>query len=120
MAARTFAEFDDAVTAPLHGFSGKDEYYDRCSSGGFLKGIGVPTLIINALDDPFMTPAAMPAPVGLPACLQIEVSTHGGHIGFIDGGYPWRPSYYLPNRIINFLDARIAETGEYGRALPGL
>lgn len=120
MAATTFAEFDDAVTAPLHGFSGKDEYYDRCSSGGFLDGIGVPTLIINALDDPFMTPAAIPAPIGLPDCLQIELSAHGGHIGFIDGGMPWRPEYYLPDRIINFLDDRIAGTGEHGRSLPGL
>jgi len=120
MAAKTFAEFDDAVTAPLHGFSGKDEYYDRCSSGGYLDSIGVPTLIINALDDPFMTPAAIPSPVGLPECLQLEISTHGGHIGFIDGGYPWRPRYYLPDRIINFLDDRIAAAGEHGRALPGL
>lgn len=120
MAARTFAEFDDAVTAPLHGFSGKDEYYDRCSSMGYLGDIGIPTLIINALDDPFMTPAAISAATGLPDCLQIEVSDHGGHIGFINGGTPWRPTYYLPDRIIGYLDAQLAQTGVHGRALPGL
>lgn len=120
MAARTFAEFDDAVTAPLHGFSGKDEYYDRCSSMGYLTSIGIPTLVINALDDPFMTPAAIPAPTSLPDCVQFEVSAQGGHIGFVDGGMPWRPSYYLPDRIIGFLDDRLTETGAHGRALPGL
>ena len=120
MAARTFAEFDDAVTAPLHGFSGKDEYYERCSSIGYLPEIGVPTLIINALDDPFMSPAAIPVPASLPDCVHMEVSAHGGHIGFIDGGMPWRPTYYLPDRIIRFLDAQLEEAGAHGRALPGL
>ncbi len=61
MNARTFAEFDDAVTAPLHGFSGKQDYYDRCSSVHYLRGIETPTLIINALDDPFMTPDVIPS-----------------------------------------------------------
>lgn len=120
MAARTFAEFDDAVTAPLHGFAGKDEYYDKCSSIGFLADIKVPTLIINALDDPFMTPAALPAPSGLPEPVQLEVSSHGGHIGFIDGGAPWRPTWYLPGRIIGFFDRYIEAAGRHGRSLPGL
>lgn len=120
MAARTFAEFDDAVTAPLHGFSGKDEYYDRCSSIGFLAGICRPTLIINAADDPFMTPAALPDPGELPEWIQIEVSNQGGHVGFIDGGLPWRPSYYLPGRIIRYLDQCLSESGRHGRPLPGL
>ncbi len=67
-----------------------------------------------------MTPAAIPAPTNLPDCVQLEVSAQGGHIGFIDGGMPWKPSYYLPGRIIGFLDDRLAETGAHGRALPGL
>lgn len=120
MAARTFAEFDDAVTAPLHGFSGKDEYYDRCSSISFLRDIQVPTLIINALDDPFMTPASLPGAAGLSDCTQLESSAHGGHIGFINGGTPWKPKYYLPGRIIGFLSAHVAEAGAHGRAVPGL
>jgi predicted alpha/beta-fold hydrolase len=120
MAAKSFAEFDDAVTAPLHGFSGKDEYYDRCSSRHYLSAISIPTLIINSLDDPFMTPAAIPSAENLPDSVQLEVSTHGGHIGFIDGGPPWRPTYYLPGRIIRFLDSHIGDSGAHGRPLPGL
>ena len=120
MAARTFAEFDDAVTAPLHGFSGKDEYYDRCSSIRFLREIQIPTLIINALDDPFMSPAALPTAEQMSDTVTLEISRHGGHIGFIDGGYPWKPTYYLPDRIIAHLETTIAGTGRHGRSLPGL
>jgi predicted alpha/beta-fold hydrolase len=120
MAAKTFAEFDDAITAPLHGFSGKDEYYDRCSSFRFLGDIRRPTLIINALDDPFMTPEAIPGPENLSESVQIELSDHGGHVGFIDGGLPWKPSYYLPNRIIEYLDNCISQSGQHGRPLPGM
>ena len=120
MAAKTFAEFDDAVTAPLHGFAGKDEYYDKCSSIGYLPEIRIPTLLVNSIDDPFMTPAAIPAPVQVPECMQVEISTHGGHIGYIDGGPPWRPTYYLPDRIVGFLDSHVRDSGEHGRPLPGL
>ena len=120
MAAKTFAEFDDAVTAPLHGFSGKDEYYDRCSSARFLSRIEIPTLIINALDDPFMTPAAVPAPADMSDSVQLELASHGGHIGFIDGGAPWKPHYYLPDRIVSYLEDTISGTGPHGRSLPGL
>ena len=104
MAAKTFAELDDAITAPLHGFSGKDEYYDRCSSVGFLTDIRRPTLIINSLDDPFMTPAAVPAVEELSDSVLLELSDHGGHVGYISGGTPWKPNYYLPGRIIEFLE----------------
>ena len=120
MAARTFAEFDDAVTAPLHGFRGKDEYYDRCSSVTYLKGICRPTLIINALDDPFMTPSIIPLASQLSEDVHFEVSRHGGHVGFISGGRPWRPSYFLPGRIIDFLDDHIESATDYGRPLPGM
>lgn len=120
MAATNFADFDDAVTAPLHGFSGKDEYYDRCSSVTFLKDIRRPTLIINALDDPFMSPEAIPAADVLGDDVELEIADAGGHIGFVSGGPPWRPSYYLPGRIIEFLDASIGESGRYGRPLPGM
>ncbi len=103
MNAKTFAEFDDAVTAPLHGFANKNDYYDRCSSGGFLKDIEKPTLIINSLDDPFMSPRVIPHEDQLSDMVTIEISDAGGHVGFIDGGTPWRPTYYLPQRLISFL-----------------
>jgi predicted alpha/beta-fold hydrolase len=120
MNAKSFAEFDDAVTAPLHGFSGKDEYYDRCSSFAFLAAIRRPTLIINALDDPFMTPAAIPGEDQLSDDVQIEVSAKGGHVGFVSGGLPWRPEYYLPSRIIGFLESCISDSAQEGRPLPGM
>jgi len=120
MNATTFADFDDAVTAPLHGFSGKDEYYDRCSAASFLSGIQRPTLIINSLDDPFMTPDIIPDESELSDCVVIEVSEHGGHVGFISGGTPWRPEYYLPQRITDFLASQIEEPEESAHALPGM
>ena len=110
MQARTFAEFDDAVTAPLHGFRGMKEYYDRCSSNQFLKDIRRPTLIINTLDDPFMTPGVIPHCDRLSAHVTLEISERGGHVGFVSGGTPWRPKYYLPPRIVEFLAPYAAST----------
>jgi predicted alpha/beta-fold hydrolase len=111
MAAKTFAEFDDAVTAPLHGFAHKDDYYDRCSSIRFLKHIERPTLIVNALDDPFMTPDVIPGPEALSENVILEISEHGGHVGFIEGGPPWRPRFYLPERLVGFLEPLTVRPG---------
>ena len=110
MSAKTFAEFDDAVTAPLHGFENMQDYYDRCSSGRFLKDVERPTLIINALDDPFMTPAVIPAADQLSEHVTIELAESGGHVGFVEGGTPWRPRFYLPPRITEFLAPYAAST----------
>ncbi len=111
MNARTFAEFDDSVTAPLHGFNGKNDYYDRCSSVNFLQAIERPTLIINSLDDPFMTPDAIPTSDRLSEDITLEISEQGGHVGFVDGGTPWRPTFYLPGRLIEFLEPYAARPG---------
>jgi hypothetical protein len=111
MRAGTFAEFDDAVTAPLHGFANKDDYYDKCSSVHFLKSIERPTLIVNALDDPFMTPKVVPGAEQLSEHVTLEISTHGGHVGFIEGGTPWRPRFYLPERLIGFLEPLTVRPG---------
>ena len=110
MNARTFAEFDDAVTAPLHGFDGMQDYYDKCSAGQFLNTVERPTLIINALDDPFMTPDVIPPEDQLSRYVTIEVADHGGHVGFVQGGTPFRPTYYLPGRILKFLKKSIPAT----------
>ena len=120
MGATTFAEFDDAVTAPLHGFSGKDEYYDRCSSNQFLKYIQRPTLIINALDDPFMTPDIVPHEASLSADVTLELSRRGGHVGFISGGHPFNPEFYLPTRILDFLESGLGPGTESSRSMPGM
>jgi hypothetical protein len=107
MNARTFAEFDDVVTAPLHGFAGMSDYYDRCSSLRFLRDIRIATLIVNAVDDPFMTPDILPAEDELSDSVTLEVSDTGGHVGFVEGGTPWRPRYYLPRRVISFLSEQL-------------
>ena len=111
MNARSFAEFDDAVTAPLHGFRGKQDYYDRCSSVHYLKDIETPTLIINAVDDPFMTAKVIPTADRLSGDVTLEIAENGGHVGFIDGGPPWRPTYYLPERLLGFLEPFAAKPG---------
>lgn len=82
---RTFAEFDDAYTAPIHGFSSALEYWEKSSCRFFLEGISVPTLLINAEDDPFLTPACFPVEEakGNPN-LQLWIPKHGGHMGFIE------------------------------------
>jgi hypothetical protein len=106
--AKTFAEFDDAVTAPLHGFQSGVDYYDKCSATRFLDTIEKPTLVINALDDPFMTPAVIPEGDRLSEFVTLEIAEYGGHVGFIEGGTPWRPSYYLPGRLTGFLEPHAA------------
>ncbi|MEJ2275353.1 MAG: alpha/beta fold hydrolase [Woeseiaceae bacterium] len=111
MAARSFGEFDDAVTAPLHGFRGMQDYYDRCSSVKFLADIQRPTLVINAIDDPFMSPDIIPDEDQLSDQVTLEIASSGGHVGFIDGGTPWKASFYLPDRILSFLQPNAAMPG---------
>lgn len=120
MGAVTFADFDDAVTAPLHGFSGKNEYYDRCSSITYLTRIQRPTLILNALDDPFMTAAILPNENRLSSAVSLELSPKGGHVGFISGGSPANPEYYLPTRILDFLESGLGAGTESTRSMPGM
>ena len=107
MQAGTFAEFDDAVTAPLHGFANMSDYYDKCSSAQFLRDIVRPTLIVNALDDPFMTPGVIPHRDRLSNSVSLEIADAGGHVGFIEGGTPWRPRFYLPRRLLGFLQLHL-------------
>lgn len=102
---RTFREFDDHVTAPLHGFRDADHYYGAASSRGWLAGIRVPTLVIQAVDDPFMYPDALPQRGELSATVEFDLCAHGGHVGFIGGCAPWRASYWLDERIPAYLAA---------------
>jgi hypothetical protein len=99
---RTFREFDDKVTAPLHGFAGVDDYYRKCSSRPFLTRISTPTLILHAKNDPFMTAAAIPTAAELGPGVQLELYSTGGHVGFVSGAWPWKPDYWLDKRICAF------------------
>lgn len=102
-----FRAFDDALTAPLHGFAGVDDYYARASSGPFLKHVRVPTLIVQARDDPFMEPGVLPAEEELADSIRLELSAHGGHVGFVAAGRFGRPVYWLERRIPAFLRERL-------------
>lgn len=101
--ARDFETFDDIVTAPLHGFDGKDHYYSRCSSRQYLRGIDRDTLIIHAEDDPFMSPDVVPTADELAPAVTLELSRFGGHVGFISGAGSGGLGFWLPGRIIGFL-----------------
>ena len=86
-AMRTFAAFDAHVTAPLHGFASAEDYWARASAGPLLSRIRVPTLLVNALDDPFLGPGCFPASAG---CVRVLTPRRGGHVGFVArGGTFW-------------------------------
>ncbi|MDW8469226.1 MAG: hypothetical protein RML56_09925 [Burkholderiales bacterium] len=102
-AARTLRAFDEAVTAPLHGFRDADDYYARASSGPWLSRIAVPTLVLNARNDPFLPAAALEAALARArdnAFLTLEAPATGGHAGF-----PGRGGW-LVRRILHFFDER--------------
>lgn len=105
--ARTFYEFDDAATAPLHGFQGVDDYYRKSSSLRFLDRIEVPTLCISSEDDPFL-PADVIRRAQSVASPDVEIVTTrwGGHAAFISGRWPWRPRYWAEERAVAWLTAR--------------
>ena len=105
-AARSFREFDDAATAPLHGFDGAADYYERSSSRGFVEHIRVPTLLVHAEDDPFLPPEHFPhEAVARNPSLQSIVTAHGGHVGFIEGP-PWAPRFWVEETAAGFLASR--------------
>ncbi len=100
---RTFFAFDDAVTARLHGFDGVDDYYARASCRPWLGRIAVPTHIVQALDDPFMTVTMLPPADELPPAVTLELAAGGGHVGFVNG-LPWQPHYWLDARLADILE----------------
>jgi len=105
--ARDFFEFDDAYTAPLNRYRDALDYYARCSSGQFLKNIQRPTLVANALDDPFMTPEVIPSAADLSASVTLELSAHGGHVGYI-GRNNGAAEFWLEQRFADYLDHQAA------------
>ena len=108
-AARTLRDFDDAVTAPLHGFLGADDYYARSSSGPLLGTVRTPTLLLHAANDPFLPQAALPRPDQLPDVVTLEVLHHGGHVGFVHGTLPGRIDW-LPQRLLGHFGAHLPAT----------
>lgn len=100
--ARNLYEFDNIVTAPLHGYRDTDDYWHRASAKHVLSDITVPTLVLNAKNDPFLPAHHLPRTAS--PTVTLEYPEHGGHVGFAVGGPPGRIDW-LPQRILNFLRA---------------
>ena len=100
---KSFWDYDDKVTAPLHGFAGAQDYYDKCSSRQFLKDIRVPTRIIHSSDDPFMFNSTVPDDEELNRFIDFLLTNHGGHVGFISGKTPLTTYFWSEIKIIEFL-----------------
>jgi predicted alpha/beta-fold hydrolase len=99
-AARTLVEFDDALTARVHGFAGASDYYAQSSSGRFVDRVRVPLLLLSAEDDPFIPARCIPRTAN--SAVTVEVTRRGGHLGFIEGP-PWAARYYAERRAADFL-----------------
>ena len=101
---RTLAEFDDLVTAPVHGFKDAADYWAKSSSSAYLSRIRRPTLLINARNDPFLPAAALPErAVAENPFLRAEFPAAGGHLGFLEGRWPWAPVAWAERRAAVFL-----------------
>ena len=104
--ARTLYEFDDAVTAPVHGFRSAHDYYTRSSSIRYLAGIAVPTLLLSAADDPFLPPYILDDVATVArenGSLMPEFHKTGGHVGFVSGAHPGEQIFYAEHRVFEFL-----------------
>lgn len=104
LAARTLRDFDDACTAPLHGFAGADDYYARADVRRHLAHIRVPALLIQSRDDPFVPSGATPdAIVADNPHLTAAFTDRGGHVGFVEGALPWRARFWAEREAAGFL-----------------
>ena len=100
----TIRAFDDAVTAPLHGFVDANDYYRKCSSKDFVSRISTPTLLIHSLNDPFLPSSAIPrAAIQENPALTLEVTDRGGHVGFVEGAVPWNATFWAERETASFL-----------------
>ncbi|WP_338411846.1 MULTISPECIES: hydrolase [Pseudoalteromonas] len=92
-------EFDNQLTAPLHGFENAHDYYRQASAMPYLKHIAVPTLIIHAKDDPMLSIKAVPSRQDVSEHVTLRISEKGGHVGFISGKNPFKPVFWLEQAV---------------------
>jgi uncharacterized protein len=102
LASRTMYEFDNVVTAPLHGFRDTDDYWTRATTRPLLPAVTVPTLVLNARNDPFLPGTVLPARHEVSAAIELDQPQHGGHVGFMTGRFPGRIDW-LSRRVFNYL-----------------
>jgi predicted alpha/beta-fold hydrolase len=111
LAARTMHAFDNAVTAPVHGFRDTDDYWTRATTRPFLPQIVVPTLILNARNDPFLPGRVLPSAADVSSAVTLDQPAHGGHVGFMTGPFPGRIDW-LSQRIFGYLETHVARESE--------
>ena len=99
--AQNLWDFDDAVTGPIHGFAGADDYWARCSAKPFLSRITVPALVVNPKNDPFLPAHFLPAATDVSPSVRLEQPDTGGHVGFVSGNFPGKLDW-LPQRLLHF------------------
>ena len=106
------------VTAPLHGFAGADDYWRRASSKPWLAGIRVPTLLLNARNDPFLPEHALPECEQVSAQVTLDFPHEGGHVGFVSGSRPGSLDW-LPDRVLRFFrdHAMFTATEQNGKCI---
>ena len=105
-AARDLRDFDEIFTGPLHGFEGADDYYARASAGPQLARIRIPTLVLNAKNDPFLPASALPRAAEVGPCVTLWQPAHGGHVGFPTGRWPGHVKA-LPEFVSGWLAERL-------------
>ena len=108
--ARTLFDFDDAVTAAVHGFKDAPDYYTQSSSGHFVQNVRIPLLLLSAKDDPFIPAESLPKAV--PPNVTLEVHEKGGHLGFVEQPL----GFYAERRAIEFLAEKLGTP--FGDTLP--
>ena len=102
--SKTFREFDDAATAPLHGFRDAADYYEKSSSIHWVGRITTPTLAMNAEDDPFVPPDVLPrVKAAASPAVDFRTTPAGGHVGFIGGALPWSAEYWAEEMVVQWL-----------------
>jgi uncharacterized protein len=101
LAALNLYQFDDAVTAPVHGFAGADDYWRRASAKPWLKSIRVPALAVNPKNDPFLPASYLPGKHEVSPQVRLEQPAGGGHVGFVSGPFPGNLDW-LPQRLLHF------------------
>ena len=106
LAARDLYAFDDVFTAPLHGFTGTDDYWSRGSAKPHLHHIRIPTLVLNARNDPFVPASSLPSARQVGRHVTLWQPPHGGHVGFPGGRWPGHV-HTLPEAVMGWIKAQL-------------
>ena len=115
--ARTLREFDDLLTAPLHGFRDAADYYERCSSGQFVGSVTIPVLLLHSRDDPFAAAASIPVEtIRRQPNLSLHLTERGGHLGFLDRRLGTGPGGWLEQTIAGYISAALSAAGAASNA----